>query len=55
MPHCPLPRRKSLLLNNAFFIVGGALTGVKSVSCLLAGRFLVGLGTGGSTMTLDHA
>lgn len=39
-------RRKSLLMNNIFFIIGGVLCGLNDVGSLFAGRFLVGLGTG---------
>lgn len=49
-PNDQLGRRKSLLLNNAFFIAGGILCGISNLGALLAGRFLVGLGTGVESM-----
>lgn len=45
-PNDHLGRRKSLLLNNAFFIVGGILTALTNKGALLTGRLLLGLGTG---------
>ncbi|GAB5031859.1 sugar transporter [Nannochloropsis oceanica] len=43
-------RRKSLLVNNVFFIVGGVLTAITSLDSILVGRFLLGLGTGVESM-----
>lgn len=43
-------RRKSLLLNNVFFLVGGILTAITSLDAILIGRFLLGLGTGVESM-----
>ena len=45
-PNDHLGRRRSLLLNNTFFIVGGILTALTNKGALLAGRLLLGLGTG---------
>ncbi len=43
-------RRKSLLFNNVFFLVGGILTAITSLDSILIGRFLLGLGVGVESM-----
>lgn len=49
-PNDHLGRKWSLLLNNVFFIVGGILTSITNINALLAGRLLLGLGTGVESM-----
>ncbi|TFJ81668.1 hypothetical protein NSK_006919 [Nannochloropsis salina CCMP1776] len=49
-PNDHFGRRKSLLFNNIFFLIGGVLTAIASLDSILVGRFLLGLGTGVESM-----
>ncbi len=53
-PNDHLGRRKSLLLNNVFFVLGGLLTILTNKGALMVGRLLLGLGTGTSLAVGDR-